>query len=270
MIAGWAGEAFNQAPDSSNEIHGDKLARAYGFAGGLVPGVTISAYLTHPAVEAWGMDFLAHGYAHVRVFSPLYDGEIFNVEIHQQTGTRYEASLLRPGGALSARAEVWLDRDPPSAPVRRGDPLAPEGWVAPRASLEHFETLRAAGCRAVRSHWHPGHTMGTYLRDEAQMPSLLRGAKAYANMSYLLGISNWIAESNTRMNPWVHLETGSQSYAPIPAGTPIVAEMSITGLFAKKGHEFFDALVALFDARNDRCLASISLRAIYQLRGSKA
>ena len=35
----WAAEALNTAPDSKNEIHGDKLAKEFGFKGGLVPGV---------------------------------------------------------------------------------------------------------------------------------------------------------------------------------------------------------------------------------------
>ena len=48
----WSAIAFNTAPDSQNEIHSDKVARQYGFKGGLVPGVTVSAYLMHPAVEA--------------------------------------------------------------------------------------------------------------------------------------------------------------------------------------------------------------------------
>ena len=41
----WAAEALNTAPDSKNEIHGDKLAKEFGFKGGLVPGVTISCLL---------------------------------------------------------------------------------------------------------------------------------------------------------------------------------------------------------------------------------
>jgi len=268
MIRGWSAEAFNQEPNSANEIHGDELARQYGFEGGLVPGVTISAYLAHPAIEAWGTDFLASGYAHVRVVSPLYDGETFNVRIDGQTGTRYTAALLRPGGTVSARAEVRLELAPPPAPRRRGDPLAPEGWVAPRASREHFEGLRAAGCLALRSRWHPSHTMGSYLREASRMPALLRGERACANMSYLLGMSNWIADHNARMNPWIHLETRSQHYAPVPAGTPIIAEMTVSELFEKKGHEFFDADVNLFDERDDTCLSTVTLRAIYQLRGA--
>jgi hypothetical protein len=68
----WQATAFNQVPYSANEIHGDKIVKAYGVKGGLVPGVTVSAYLCHPAVESWGADCLdesvgAHGYAVVKL-----------------------------------------------------------------------------------------------------------------------------------------------------------------------------------------------------------
>jgi len=46
--------ARNTAAQSENAIHDDEVARQYGFRGGLVPGVTVYAYLTHPLVEAWG------------------------------------------------------------------------------------------------------------------------------------------------------------------------------------------------------------------------
>ena len=76
----WSATALNTAPDSENRIHSDELAREYGFEGGLVPGVTISAYLVHPLVELWGKNWLDSGYANCRITSPLYDGEAFDVE----------------------------------------------------------------------------------------------------------------------------------------------------------------------------------------------
>ena len=39
----WRGIAFNQVPNSTNQIHGDEMAERFGFRGGLVPGVTLSA-----------------------------------------------------------------------------------------------------------------------------------------------------------------------------------------------------------------------------------
>ncbi len=268
MINGWAAEAFNQSPDSANEIHGDKIAKQFGFTGGLVPGVTISAYLIQPAVEAWGLDWLSRGYAHVRVGSPLYDEEQFEVRITEQNRADYKAELLRPDGTLSASAEVSLPDVAATPPTRRGDPIADKDFVGAAASFDRWTKLKEEGCQALRYYWGEEHRMQTYLRDDNGMSGLLQsGDGGYANMGYLLGISNWILASNAHMNPWLHLETSSQNYKPVPAGTSIIAEMTTEDFYERKGHEFVDANVALFDEEDDSCLATISIRAIYKLRG---
>jgi len=69
------------------------------------------------------------------------------------------------------------------------------------------------------------------------------------------------------MNPWVHMATRSQNNAPMPMGTALVAEMAVSDLLTRKGHEFVDVQVALFDAEDSTCFASVDLRAIYGLRG---
>lgn len=264
MIKGWSAQALNQEPNSTNEIHGDDLAQQYGFTGGLVPGVTVSAYLLHPAIEAWGADFLARGRAHVTVHSPLYDGEQFQVDITEQEQARYKASLRRPDDTLAASASTDLHDATP--PARRGDPMAAADFVAPDACRDVWQKLQRTGCLAFPFHWHPEHIMATYLSNPAGMPALLQGNRAYANMAFILGISNWTADSNVHMNPWIHLETWSQNYRPIPMGTRIVCEMTVEDLFDKKGHEFFDANFNLFDTQDDSALTSIRLRAIYKLR----
>ena len=95
----WAAEAFNTAPDSKNEIHGDKLAKEFGFKGGLVPGVTISAYLLHPVIEKWGIEWLNNGFAKCMITAPLYDKEKFEViseEVSEEKilTTLYKLSLI--------------------------------------------------------------------------------------------------------------------------------------------------------------------------------
>jgi hypothetical protein len=231
-----------------------------------VPGVTISAYLLHPAIEAWGMDFLEKGRAHVKVTSPLYDGELFQVDItaHEENG--YNATLQRPDGTVCANASA--DLHDTTVPTRRGDPLAAQNFVAPNARLAVWQSLQKDGCFAFPFHWHEGHVMATYLRDRSSMPTLLQGKDAYANMAFILGISNWSADSNVHMNPWVHLETWSQNFRSIAQGTRIVCEMTVVNLFEKKGHEFFDADFNLFDAADDSALTSIRLRSIYKLRSA--
>ena len=269
MISHWSATAFNQVPDSANEIHGDALAKDYGFVGGLVPGVTISAYLAHPAVESWGLTWLACGGAHIRVTSPLYDGEEFKVSILEQSATTYCAELVRPDGTASARAEVWLEDAVAQAPERQGQRIVNPDHVAPKACVEHWSYLQQQGCHAVRYRWGDENAMRSYLHDYSLMPELLQETGGgFANMSFILGISNWVLASNAYMNPWVHLETTSQNFAPIPAGTSVVAEMMVREFYKKKGHEFVDVDVALFNESDDTCVATMALRAIYRLRGA--
>lgn len=269
MITPWTGQAFNQVPDAANQIHGDTLAKEYGFKGALVPGVTISAYLVHPAVEAWGLAWLQRGAAQIRVISPLYDEESFDVVINEASKNRYTARLERADGILSATAEVSLPDSEQPSPSKRGDPIADPDYRGAAASVDRWSELQSVGCHAFRFPWPGESKMQTYLRDESQMPKLLQSTGGgYANLCFILGCSNWILERNAAMNPWVHLETQSQNYCPIAAGTSIVAEMRVADFFAKKGHEFVDVKVNLFDERDDACLTAIKLRAIYKLRGS--
>ena len=44
--------AHNWATESENKIHDDAVASRYGFRGGLVPGVAVWAYMTHPPAAA--------------------------------------------------------------------------------------------------------------------------------------------------------------------------------------------------------------------------
>nr|MBA2279716.1 hypothetical protein [Acidimicrobiia bacterium] len=67
--------AFNTATASTNKIHDDEVARRYGFAGGLVPGVDVYAYLTHLPVARWGPTWLEQGTISARFRQPVYDGD---------------------------------------------------------------------------------------------------------------------------------------------------------------------------------------------------
>ena len=68
-------KARNTPENSENQIHDDVVARRYGFRGGLVPGMIVYAYLTHPLVAAFGAAWLERGTAAVRFVEPVLDGE---------------------------------------------------------------------------------------------------------------------------------------------------------------------------------------------------
>ncbi|MAD06290.1 MAG: hypothetical protein CMP86_02640 [Gammaproteobacteria bacterium] len=264
----WSATALNTAPDSDNRIHSDELAQQYGFEGGLVPGVTISAYLVHPLIEHWGKNWLDHGYANCRITSPLYDNERFDVKTDIVDAAKAHTTLVRGNGVVSANAEVALPDQLPPAPLLRKDKLAEPDYTAPPASRAIWEQLKADGCRSFIFPWADDNPL-IYLSNEGDLPKLLQPKKGgYANLSFLLGCSNWILAGNAFMNPWVHLQTISQNYRAVSLNSELIAQMEINDIYAKKGHEFIDVLIGLFDQQDEACVMTINLTAIYKLRGS--
>ncbi len=75
MFAPWSVTAANLPEHADNAIHTDEGARAAGFDGALVAGVTTYAYLTHVPATAWGRSWLVGGGAEVRFRHPVMDGD---------------------------------------------------------------------------------------------------------------------------------------------------------------------------------------------------
>lgn len=265
----WEAEAYNQVPESENRIHSDATARRYGFQGGLVPGVTVTAYLCHPAVDAWGVDWLERGRARAVVSSPLYDCKRFRVEVTDASERAYEGVLTDEDDTRCATASVELPGSVPAPPSMRGDPRVAAGFQRPRASREIMEGLRAEGMHALRARWDTDAEIVGYLRNPSELPELLRpDGGGYANPAFSLALTNWALTGNVMIEAWLHLQTESQNYRPIPRGSELLVESAIADLFAKKGHEFVDLDVAAYLLDTREPVMSARLRAIYQLRGS--
>jgi len=264
----WAAEALNTAPDSKNEIHGDKLAKEFGFKGGLVPGVTISAYLLHPVIEKWGIEWLNNGFAKCMITSPLYDKEKFEVISEEVSEEKILTTLYKSDQTISANAEAALSKNSIKPPKLRGDTIVSQDYVGPQATKDIWEKLKKEGCFSFRYLWG-GENPLIYLRDLNQLPDLLNPKKdGFANLCFLLGCSNWILASNAYMNPWIHLQTKSHNFRAVPMGTSLIAEMQVKDCYDKKGHEFIDVDVNLFDERDEECIMMINLLAIYKVRGA--
>ena len=67
--------SHNAATASENKIHDNDVAKQYGFSGGLVPGVTVYAYMSQPVVSAFGAAFLERGRMSARFMKPFYELE---------------------------------------------------------------------------------------------------------------------------------------------------------------------------------------------------
>jgi hypothetical protein len=145
--------ARNTSVESENKIHDDRVAADYGFRGGLVPGVTVFAYMTVPIVGAFGAGWLERGSMRVKFHQPFYEGDEVSVraEVNDESDpVNIAVRAERDDGAVCATALATVD----DRAEWLGEPLI-ENY--PQAPLPEYETRPAA----ARDFITPGAPLGT-------------------------------------------------------------------------------------------------------------
>ncbi len=121
-MAAWQVVAQNLREHARNPIHTDDGAQAAGFPRALVAGVTTYAYLTHPPLVAWGLDWLRSGGGEVRFRRPVFDGDLVRCRLAAEIGDEtIEAVTDEPEQPRAAFAVVRAAE--PLAPLRAGEAL---------------------------------------------------------------------------------------------------------------------------------------------------
>jgi hypothetical protein len=252
-----------------NKIHEDGLARELGFRGGLVPGVTVYAWMTHPVVAALGREWLERGTFAARFARPVYFEEPVAIEARvaarDAEGIAIETRALNAAGETCATATMALGPAPvspvpdlaayPAAPLPAERPPVSREWLASRTVLGTPElALDGAAARA-------------FLDRVSEPLPLYEGPGAPAHPGLYLDLANRALSRNVRVSPWIHVESQGRHLGAARVGERLEMRGKVARLFERKGHEFVE-LDLLLLAGGARPVAAIRHVAIYQLRGS--
>src|SRR5262252_334982 len=106
--------AKNYGADHANKIHSDEGAARYGFAGALVPGVGIYAYMARPVVDALGREWLERGAMSAKFVKPIYDGEKVQARarVVRNDPVELKLELINHSGELCAAGSAGLPEAP--------------------------------------------------------------------------------------------------------------------------------------------------------------
>lgn len=259
--------AFNFAEESSNRIHSDDMAKAYGFTGGLVPGIAIYAYMTYPVVKHLGTDWLQRGAISVKFIKPLYTGDRVHVEAKRKAADADELEILvsNADGTTCAVGAAGID---------------PTGIEAPGISDYPRRTLPGADQRieALAVRLPAGTPLGTldfHLNPE-ELESIVRNdyldnlekysaPDAVYHPAYLLEQANQIIMHSIDLGPWIHTRSEVQNFASPPAGEKLNIRGSVIRAYEKQGNEIAEFDLAIFDSKN-RALMKVHHTAIIRLK----
>lgn len=214
--------ARNPARASENRIHDDEVAKAHGFRGGLVPGVTVYAYACAPIVASLGADFVERGSAYLRFLAPIYDADEVTARF-EPTG---EVTVSVDGKACATgQATIGRLMERPEIPPaeRPGDrPPASEEVFAPGRVLGSFELGTDP------------ETVDAYLRSIDE-PSPLYRERGWVHPGLILSAANWVLSANAVMPAWVHTDSRVQHARAVRVGEPVETRAVVVEEFERKG-----------------------------------
>jgi hypothetical protein len=252
-------EAFNTSRQSDNPIHDDGVARRFGFAGGLVPGVDVYGYMTHLPVARWGEAWLERGTAECRFMKPVYDHEAAIVSA-AETEDGFDITVeCRGEVCATGRAGLPARAAPVPAPFAVAAPSPPA--VKPEADETTLAVGTMLGICPVRV---DAVEADRYLRDLSESLALYRLA-GLIHPATVAGLGNWALKDNVRLGPWMHVGSRIEHFATARIGDELTATARVTANYEKRGHRFVD-LDVLVCANRATPVARLAHISIYRPR----
>lgn len=226
----WSVAAANLPEHANNAIHTDAGARAAGFPGALVAGVTTYAYMTHVPVTAWGIDWLTAGGAEVRFKHPVMDRDPLDFII----GGDGEVTAT-VGSVVNATARFVAHGEP--IPERDGTNLDPIEFVLDESWSDYG--MRAGDDTAVYAE-----------HDIAHATSWPRIANQFCHEQLVTG-------------SWIHVRSSIRHHGTARIGSTITAVATVFDRFDSRAGE--RALLDVRVSANGSAVASIEHEAIIAL-----
>jgi acyl dehydratase len=220
----WTVTARNLPEHARNAIHTDAGAHAAGFPRALVAGVTTYAYLTHPPMAAWGLDWVANGGGEVRFRRPVFDGDLVRCtpreheHEHEHDDSIIDAITDEPDQPR-ATFRVWASHDH-EPQLRAGEPL----------STKHI---------TLDGEW--GSDYGLRAGDELRLCT----DHGVVHPAVWPALANHVVHTEVARGSWIHTRSIVHHHALAPSGH--VAEVQ-------------SAVVRRFESHGERAVLDVVIR----------
>ncbi len=259
--------ANNFAFESENRIHSDDVAAQYGFKGGLVPGVGVMAYMTQPVVVALGRDWLERGRIAARFIQPIYHDEraTMHATVESESPLCFKLEVRNAAGEPCGIGQASLPDELPAPPdpaayPKAAMPAAEKRLPARISSMTAGETV--LGSLECEASWQtPLEGPDPFIKAVCDPLPIYQGESAACHPALIAAYANRILKENVDLGPWIHTASVAQFFALPKEGASVSLRGKVADTFEKRGHEFVELDLALFDA-TDRPLVHIVHTAI--------
>ena len=234
------------SPDISNPIHSSEVAKAYGFPGALVGGVTVWGWATDTILEALGEDWLKIGWSEFSFRQPTIPGDEMLIRATEDSASdSWSIEMINQDGVICVIGKVGLGKSEWSNEFVRSTSLNPTGDDQAKKSLT-LETAEVgydwAGMKVDFT-----ETLANEFTTEKQRTNnpLFVGANPIAHPSWTAGWAEQLMRHNYNIPSSMHTRSRIQHLNLVPTGTQVFGGAHMVAAYERKAHHFvnFDVLL---------------------------
>ncbi|MBC8279554.1 MAG: MaoC family dehydratase [Chloroflexi bacterium] len=244
----------DDSPDITNPIHSTEVAKAYGFDGPLVGGVTVWGWATDTILAALGEGWLEQGWAEYSFRHPTFPGDTLKVRAvldEDSPAASWTVEMINQenkvcvSGTVGLGKAAWLHelvRPGAMAPTAESDNKGPltlenaetgKDWVA--AELD-FSEQAAKEYLAQKQH--------------TDNPLFISG-NAIAHPSWSAAWAEKLLRHNFAIPSSMHTRSRVQHHHKIPVGTTVIGGAHLIDAYERKAHHFANYDVLLVDKQGN-------------------
>jgi MaoC like domain len=232
----WSIVARNLPEHADNPIHTDVGAQAAGFERALVAGVTTYAYALHPIIEHFGVSWVMHGSAEVRLKSPVFDRDVIRFPV-----------TTTPGG-ISVSAVV----------DRTDQPLIVVSASPTRAAVAANRPGESVESMVVELVDEFGSTYAARAGDDLTICQ----ERGIVHPAVWPALANYVFHRRLARGPWIHTRSRVRHHATAPEGAAARIDTTVVERFVRHGERVIADVTITVD---DIVVATLEHEAIIEV-----
>lgn len=237
--------ARNLIDDPRKKMHDPQVAQRLGFAGGLVPGTVLYAYMLKPLLTRFGRSWMARGTCGLHLFKPVYDGDLLTIDVMPRGGASRALTVEARDrdGQVMARLEV----DDPEAPPGVNPLFGMKPGPAPTRNEPLHWDLLELNRPFTPLHWTPGREeqAGFCSEAEERLPMFLGEAPAVVHPGLIVRQANNTLVHQYRAEFGIHTASRIVQRALLLVGQPVEVRAMPLDKWEKRGHQYVRLYVAM-------------------------
>ena len=259
----------DDSPDIENPIHSTEVARAYGYDGPLIGGVTVWGWATDTIIQALGNDWITRGWSEYSFRKPVFPGNVLTItaESDAEDLTKpWNVTMNNQSGDICVIGKIGLGQTKWENTLTRPVNMSPsEVTEKPPLTLDRASQETSWTALEVEFNDHIYEEINH--KNRLTFSSIFdhcSGMKPIAHPSWIAGWAEALMRHNFDIPSSMHTKSLVKHHSSVPLGTTIVGGAEVIDAYERKGHHYVEFDVLLKDT-NEKDIAQIRHRTIFRI-----